>query len=122
MLKIKQTVIFDFDGVIHSYTSGWQGVTNIPDLPVEGIRDVIEELKIAGYEVVVVSTRCYQEGGIEAIKKYLNKHDIVVDRVTDEKPPAVVTVDDRAICFDGDVTTLFKKIINFVPWMKKEAK
>jgi len=118
---MEPTVIFDFDGVIHSYESGWKGVTNIPDPPVTGIRDVIEELRIAGYKVVVVSTRCYQEGGIEAIQRYLDKHDIVVDRVTGEKPPAIVTVDDRAICFDGDVTTLFKKIINFKPWNKKEV-
>ncbi len=30
---MKQTVVFDFDGVIHSYTSGWKGATVIPDPP-----------------------------------------------------------------------------------------
>lgn len=31
----KGTVVFDFDGVIHSYTSGWQGegVANDPIVP-----------------------------------------------------------------------------------------
>ena len=28
---MKQTVVFDFDGVIHSYTSGWKGATIIPE-------------------------------------------------------------------------------------------
>lgn len=36
---MKQTVVFDFDGVIHSYTSGWKGETIIPDPPVPGIKE-----------------------------------------------------------------------------------
>ena len=38
------TVSFDFDGVIHSYRSGWKGAAVIPDPPVEGIKEVIEQL------------------------------------------------------------------------------
>ena len=33
-----KTVVFDFDGVVHSYTSGWQGEDTIPDPPVPGIK------------------------------------------------------------------------------------
>jgi hypothetical protein len=113
----KQTVIFDFDGVIHSYTSKWQGTTLIPDPPVPGIRDAIQEIRLY-YRVVVVSSRCYQTGGIEAIKNWLQKYDIVVDDITDEKPPAVVIVDDRAICFDGQAAGLLDKIKVFKPWHK----
>ena len=42
------TVVFDFDGVIHSYTSGWKGVANIPDPPVPGIREALADLRAAG--------------------------------------------------------------------------
>ena len=114
-----KTVIFDFDGVIHSYISGWQGVDNIPDPPVSGIKEEIQKIRDAGYRVVVVSTRCFQDGGIAAIKNYLMDHSIEVDDVTWEKPPAIVSIDDRAICFDGNAEGLKEKIDTFEPWMKR---
>ena len=112
----KQTVVFDFDGVIHSYTSGWQGATNIPDPPVPGIAETIDAIRNEGYEVVVVSTRCSDDDGIRAVIKYLMNNDIHVDKVMKEKPPAIVYIDDRAICFDGHPETLVEKIRNFKPW------
>lgn len=117
---MKQTVVFDFDGVIHSYKSGWQGPTLIPDEPVKGIKEAIAEIRKAGYKVVVVSTRCETLIGMTAIQVYLEKHGIEVDRICKEKPPAIVYIDDRAICFDGDAGTLLEKIRNFQPWNKKE--
>lgn len=48
------TVSFDFDGVIHSYRSGWKGAAVIPDPPVEGIKEVIEQLISDGLCVVTV--------------------------------------------------------------------
>jgi len=113
-----QTVIFDFDGVIHSYSSGWKGPAVIPDPPVNGIREAIAEIR-KEYKVVVVSSRCYQEGGIQAIKDYLQLHSIEVDDVTGEKPAAVVTIDDRGITFDGHPETLLEKIKSFKPWNKR---
>lgn len=116
---MKQTVVFDFDGVINSYKSGWQGLTLISDEPVEGIKEAIAEIRKAGYEVVVVSTRCADYHGKCAVIDYLNKHDIEVDDVMAEKPPAIVYIDDRAICFDGQPETLLGKINDFQPWYKK---
>ena len=114
----KQTVIFDFDGVINSYTSGWQGADVIPDFPVPGIKEAIIEIR-RHYRVVVVSSRCYQPGGIETITEWLEKYNIKVDDVTDEKPPAVVILDDRAITFDGKTEGLLEKIRKFKPWYKR---
>lgn len=51
------TVSFDFDGVIHSYRSGWKGAAVIPDPPVEGIKEVIEQLISDGLCVVICSSR-----------------------------------------------------------------
>ena len=42
---MKKTVVFDFDGVIHSYTSGWKGATIIPDPPVEGIEQALKDIQ-----------------------------------------------------------------------------
>lgn len=117
---MKKTVVFDFDGVIHSYTSGWQGVTNIPDAPVPGIEEALKDIHNAGYEVVVVSTRCAHFGGKMAIESWLDVWGLYmyVDKVCTEKPPAIVYIDDRAICFDGHPETLLEKINNFKPWNK----
>lgn len=115
---MKKTVVFDFDGVIHSYTSGWTGVTSIVDEPVDGIREVIQDLR-KNYKVVVVSTRCATFEGRETISKWLEKYDIIVDDIVREKPPAIVYVDDRAICFDGNTDTLVEKINNFKNWLGK---
>ena len=117
---MKQTVVFDFDGVIHSYKSGWQGTTIIPDEPVEGIKEAIAKIREAGYEVVVVSTRCENYYGQMAITEYLKKHDIEVDKILKEKPPAIVYIDDRAICFDGNAGSLLEKIRKFQPWNKTD--
>ena len=115
-----RTVVFDFDGVIHSYTSGWQGEDTIPDPPVPGIREALKEIHDAGYEVVVVSTRCATIKGHGAIEAWLYDNGLreYIDKVCKEKPPAVAYIDDRAICFDGHPETLLKKIQNFQPWYK----
>lgn len=116
---MKKTVVFDFDGVIHSYTSGWQGVTEIPDPPVPGIKESIDDLRANYYEVIVVSTRTATPEGYAAVTKWLQDNQINVHSVRATKPPAFVYIDDRAICFDGDATTLLSKIENFKTWMQE---
>lgn len=114
----KQTVVFDFDGVIHSYTSGWHGACVADDPVVPGIREAIQSIRDAGYRVVVVSTRCASPEGLGTVRRYLRDNGIEVDDVTKEKPPAIVYIDDRAICFRGDTATLLNQIENFRPWNK----
>lgn len=111
----RPTVIFDFDGVIHSYKSGWQGAAVIPDSPVEGIKEAIADIA-RYYRIVIVSSRCYQPGGMKAIANWMAKHGIYYDSITDEKPPAIVTIDDRAITFNGKPNILLDQIKHFRPW------
>lgn len=111
----KKTVVFDFDGVIHRYSTGWIRDTVIPDPPVPGIREAIAGIR-KNYRVVVVSTRCATEEGRAAIESWLYKYDIEVDDIKKEKPPAICYIDDRAICFDGRADLLEAKIEAFQPW------
>ena len=117
MRDYKPTVVFDLDGVIHSYKSGWQGASVIPDPVVPGIIEAIDSLRAHGYRVVVVSTRCVSSEGMEAVKNYLAENQIVVDDVLAEKPPALCYVDDRAICFRGNAGKLVRQVESFKTWL-----
>jgi hypothetical protein len=97
----RRTVCLDFDGVIHSYRSGWCGSDVIPDPPIHGTREAVARLRKT-YRVVIHSSRCHTPEGRDAIAHWLAKHGIEVDEVCEHKPPAVVYVDDRAIPFRGD--------------------
>ena len=73
MTKHKPILSLDFDGVIHSYTSGWRGAANIPDAPVEGaLQFVVEAME--SFDVCVFSSRSHQLGGRRAMRKWFKKH------------------------------------------------
>lgn len=109
-------VVFDFDGVVHSYTSGWQGDTVISDPPVPGIRVLFKRLQAAGYTVCIVSSRSSYPAGRAAMWQWCQKHNIPVNEICATKPPARCYVDDRAIRFDGTTDGLFEIIDHFEPW------
>lgn len=113
----KKRLLFDFDGVIHSYISGWQGINVANDLPVTGIKDTIDYLRATEeYEIVIYSSRCSSDMGIQCIKDYCEKWNIYYDEISKNKQMAYLTIDDRAICFDGNGHSLLKKIKEFKPW------
>jgi hypothetical protein len=125
----KPILCLDFDGVIHSYTSGWKGADVIPDPPVDGaIAFMLGAMN--HFDVVIFSSRSNQAGGIPAMRNWLKKHaqacwyptpdgpgleDVVF---TSEKPPAMVTIDDRALTFDGTWPAI-ETLKAFQPWNKK---
>ncbi len=126
MTNGKPILSLDFDGVCHSYESGWKGADVIPDPPVEGL---FEFLEIASEKFVIniFSSRSHQEGGVEAMKAWFyewfgreyGRTSIPPFelRFPKNKPPALITLDDRAILFTGtwpDVDSLR----DFKPWNK----
>jgi hypothetical protein len=113
----------DFDGVIHSYTSGWQGIDCIPDPPVPGSFEFIIEAS-EYYRVNIFSTRTAGEPiGKVAVKKWFTKWCLptnILDKLAfpDNKPKAHLTIDDRAWCFKGKFPSI-KEIQDFKPWNKR---
>jgi hypothetical protein len=117
--KHQPILCVDFDGVIHSYTSGWKGARNIPDPPIPGAIEWLKSLipvgdDISGFDVVtshvfqiaIFSSRSRYLGGRRAIKKYLIKWGISSYQIENikfplMKPPAFLILDDRAIQFTG---------------------
>lgn len=128
-------ICVDFDGVIHSYISGWQGISVINDPPVPGaIEWLIEHLPIPdaicamapphkGPVVQIYSSRSKSFWGRRAMRKYLVKHGLPkayleVLKFPVKKPPAFLTIDDRAICFNGTFPTT-EEMLSFKAWNKK---
>lgn len=122
----------DFDGVIHSYNSGWQGAAVINDPPVEGaiewlikhLPDPLNPEEYKGPIVQIYSSRSKDPDGVKAMKEYLIANGLPEVYIKEnllefptQKPPAFLTIDDRAICFKG-VFPLTEEMMAFKPWNK----
>lgn len=135
--KRKPILCLGFDGVLHSYTSGWQGADVVSDPPVEGMVDfLVAALQV--FDVQIFSSRSHQEGGREAMIGWLVEnglpkgaleavfeddpmgYDLWESRIKfpREKPPAMVGIDDRALTFDGTFPEI-ADLLAFEPWNKK---
>jgi hypothetical protein len=132
---VKPILCLDFDGVIHSYSSGWKGADVIPDPPVPGAFAFIVEA-LQHFRVAIFSSRSNQPGGIEAMQAWMTdqvrqwkdpapwedvSHELAqaVEWPT-EKPAAFLTIDDRAVCFNGDFEAYdMPTLLAFKPWNKQ---
>lgn len=112
----------DFDGVCHSYTSGWKGAAVIPDEPVQGLFEFIKAAD-EHFEIAIFSSRSNQAGGIDAMYGWFEKHSPgITGRLTFpiEKPPAFVGIDDRVLTFNGAWPQV-DALKNFQPWNKRDV-
>lgn len=139
-MSSKYIICCDFDGVLHSYTSGWKGPTVIPDPPVPGALDwIITITENDRFELAVYSSRSKEQGGVQAMFGWLHTHLVdhferthsvdrmnarvmsekVLERLTfpTQKPAASMTIDDRAFHFQGTFPTI-EWLLGFQPWTK----
>jgi len=139
-MREKPILCVDFDGVIHSYTSGWKGAIVIPDPSVKGALRWLWKAT-EWFDVQVYSSRSkdfealkVMQGWMidQSIEEFGHDHPMACVTMTaegptypitfaHEKPAAFLTIDDRAICFEGDWSEIEPAdLLNFKPWNKRD--
>lgn len=147
----------DFDGVLHSYTSGWKGPRTIPDPPVDGALEFLARAT-NHFDVHIHSSRSNYFLGRRTMKRWLIGQYLAIAPTLDEtptwlrnivfdsafsdswgdevrfavrklvnrvrfsrhKPPAMLTIDDRALTFTGAWPDI-DELKRFKPWNGKAA-
>jgi len=87
----------DFDGVIHSYTSGWTG--EVPeDEPMPGVEEALQKLVDQGWKLIVFTTR-----DADHVWNWLGNYGLhhFFSDVTSTKIPAKLYIDDRGYHFEN---------------------
>ena len=128
---MKPTICIDFDGVIHSYERGWQNGEIYGDV-VPGFFEWMERVRHQ-FKLVIYSSRSKTDEGVTAMALWLHKkrnewlaaggnRDETVPleiEFAHEKPPAWLTIDDRAVQFRGDwndPAITAEAMQSFKPW------
>ena len=73
----ESTLAIDFDGVIHKYSKGFQGLENAYDPPREGTEEALKEFISRGYRLIIVSSR-----HAKILLRGCSKMDIVCYRIS----------------------------------------
>ena len=149
----KPILCIDFDGVLHSYNSGWKGAGIVSDPPVPGAVAFLYAAQ-RHFDLAIFSSRSNQPGGIDAMRGALTMW--IMAELGDEaaeahrliealqfpleKPPAHLSIydralrfddralrfDDRALCFDDRALHFDGSwpspglLLAFKPWNKRE--
>lgn len=136
----KPILCIDFDGVIHSYENGWQN-GEIYGTATPGFFRWADKA-MDHFKLVIYSSRSKTPEGItamrEAIGKWsvdaVNNREVVPEyewstffnelEFTDVKPAAFLTIDDRAICFQGNWDTVLDpvELLEFRTWTQIDRK
>lgn len=111
--KHSPTVAVDLDGTL-TVDGKFQGPDIIGE-PRDGAREAMQELKDAGFRIIIFTVR----GNSKRIKEWLDEHDIVYDYINENpdqpadssgKIIADVYIDDRAVRADKPWPELVEKV------------
>ncbi|MGQ3041420.1 MAG: hypothetical protein ACT6TH_14440 [Brevundimonas sp.] len=128
-------ICLDFDGVIHRYDTPWTDAATISDGVTAGFFEWADEAA-KHFRLVIYSSRSKEPKAVEAMMLWLvdqrrrwreaggvspNDGGVVDLEFAHEKPPAFLTIDDRAIQFTGDWSALsHEALLAFKPWNKRQ--
>jgi hypothetical protein len=126
----RKTIAFDFDGVIHGYSRGWQD-GECYDPPVPGALDFLREC-METHNVFILTTRDVGQVG-EYIRKHAPEIQLQVAAfydsifwnaqgillITNRKLAAEFYIDDRAIRFRGNWDVTRVQMEQERPWNEK---
>lgn len=129
----KPIICVDFDGVVHSYERGWQDGEIYGTATPGFFKWAVAAME--HFTLVIYSSRSKTPEGIAAMQQAIGKWSIDAIHAgevaetfdwggffpylefSDVKPPAFLTIDDRAICFMGDWAALDPaQLSEFRPW------
>ncbi len=133
-MTYKPTLCIDFDGVIHSYEKGWQG-GEIYGTVVPGFFNWATKAA-KHFSLVIYSSRSKTPEGIQSMADWLGAEldtwamarpfgelrdelSLSTFAFAHEKPAAFLTIDDRAITFEGKWDGIDMDpfvLLNFKPW------
>lgn len=125
----KLIICIDFDGVIHDYKEGWKDGSIYGNV-VPGFFEWAAKAK-EHFRLVIYSSRSKTPEGIGAMQGWLFLHgafhgpEPMLNRTdfefANKKPPAFLTIDDRALTFEGNWNDLYltvEELQKFKPWNK----
>lgn len=114
-----KNVSIDFDGVIHSYSKGYQDGRPY-DEPKEGAIDALVELHKQGMNIIILTARPEQD--FPLVETYIRgrlpeDYKDMPLVITNQKYPCVAYIDDRAIHFtnwEQTMKDLVKQVGNYI--------
>lgn len=117
-----KNIVISFDGVIHSFTSGWQGIDNIPDAPVAGAIQFLRDLDADNrFDLSIFSAaRSADADGVQAMSRWLYDNGLeedIIQRINfaRTRPPSFLSIDARCLLFVGAFPAL-NDVDAFATW------
>lgn len=117
----KPIICIDFDGVIHDYLEGWRDGVIYGELTPGFIDWALKAQQY--FRLAIYSSRSGDPARLHDMQTWFwNKtaHVTLDVEFPTEKPPAFVSIDDRALTFNGDWSDYpVERLTSFKTWSQK---